>query len=90
MVLVVGPWGAAVFVAAVWLNRRWPLPIVAFSAVTGAVLINVLAGVRPAWPLVVLQGCALALAWAAVARAGLPRAAAGGVRSASVPAPDVR
>ncbi len=90
MVLVVGPWAAALFVAAVWLNRRWPLPVVAFSAVTGAVLINVVAGVRPAWPLVVLQGCALALAWAAVARAGLPRAAEVGAGSASAPAPDVR
>ena len=60
---------AALCLSAVGL-RRAPLPHVAFAAVLVAVAVAVVVGVRPeGWPTVV-QGCALAVAWAAVLRAG--------------------
>ncbi len=85
MLLVVGPWGLLVFAVGAVALRRAPLPVVAFAGVAIAAIVSTLGGVSPPWPLVAAQGCSLALAWAAVARAGTAGAA-----SASTPARDAR
>ncbi len=77
--LTLGLPGLAVLLVAALALRRASLPAVAFLGVMVAVVVAVVAGVRPeGWPSVV-EGCALALAWAAVLRSG----------GASTPAPVV-
>lgn len=67
VVMVLGPWGLLAWSVAALVVRRFNLPVVAFSAVTVAVLLSAVAGVRPASAVIVLQGCALATALAALA-----------------------
>ncbi len=93
VVLVLGPWGLLAWAVATLLVRRLNLPVVAFVAVTVAVLLSAVAGVRPASVVVVLQGCALATALAALAWAAQrdrTGASADGATSGSSAAPDVR
>ncbi len=93
VVLVLGPWGLLAWSIAALLVRRLNLPVVAFTAVTVAVLLSAVAGVRPGPVVVVLQGCALATALAALAwaaRGDGTKASANGVTSGSSAAPDVR
>ncbi|MEZ5186329.1 MAG: alpha-(1-_3)-arabinofuranosyltransferase family protein [Candidatus Nanopelagicales bacterium] len=77
VLLTLGPWGLLAFVVALLAVRRLPWAVVAFTAVMTAVLLAAVAGIRPAAAVVVLQGCALAAAWAAVLWAGWPRRLAG-------------
>ena len=93
VLLSMGPWGVLALGVGLVLVRRLPLPVVAFTSVTVAVVLAAVAGIRPVSAVVVLQGCALALAWAAVLLAGwrgpdVARPAATG--RASNAAPDAR
>jgi arabinofuranan 3-O-arabinosyltransferase len=90
VLLVLGPWGLLAFAAALVLSRRAPLPIVAFTAVTFAAILAAFGGVRPGSAVVVLQGCALAAAWAAIVWAGFGRATRTGSGSGSSPEPVAR
>ena len=85
VLLCLGPWGLLVFSGAALAMRRVPLPVVAFTAVVVTAALSTFGGVKPWWPLVAAQGIALAVAWAAVGRAGTAAA-----ESASTPAPDAR
>jgi arabinofuranan 3-O-arabinosyltransferase len=93
VLLVLGPWGLLVWGAGVLLMRRVSLPVVAFAGVSSAVLLSAAAGVRPASPVVALQGSALAIALAAVALAalrGISTETAHGGRNGSNAEPDAR
>ena len=90
VLLTLGPWGLLIGAAVLPLVRRTSPPIVAFSAVGAAVLLSALAGVRPGSVVTVLQGSALAVAWAAVVVAGWPRATGSGDRSVRRTVPDAR
>ncbi len=70
VLLTMGPWGALALGVGLVLVRRLPLSVVAFISVTVAVVLAAIAGIRPGSAVVVLQGLALALAWAAVLWAG--------------------
>ncbi len=70
VLLTMGPWGVLALGVGLVLVRRLPLPVVAFTSVTVAVVLAAVAGIRPGSAVVVLQGLALALAWAAVLWAG--------------------
>ncbi len=74
VLLVFGPWGLVAFGLALLAVRRAPLPVVAFTAVALAGILSAIAGIRPESAVVVLQGCALVTAWAAILWAGWPRA----------------
>lgn len=74
VLLTLGPWGLLASGAALLGLRKANsrrLAVIAFGGVAIAVLAAAAASLRPAAPIVVLQGCALALAWVAVALAGL-------------------
>ncbi len=77
VLFILGPWGVLAWGLAVLALRRASLPVVAFSAVSLAVLLSTVWHFRPPAVVVVLQGCALAIAWAAVMWAGWPVATAG-------------
>jgi arabinofuranan 3-O-arabinosyltransferase len=86
VILTFGPWGVVAFALGWVMAQRWNPPIVAAAAVMSAVLLSAAAGVRPAWPVVMLQGTALAVALAAVAWVAWSRATAVGDPSGSSPA----
>ncbi|HQR78875.1 MAG TPA: alpha-(1-_3)-arabinofuranosyltransferase [Actinomycetota bacterium] len=92
VLLTLGPWGVLAGGLAWLFVRRLPLPAVAFAGVLTAGVLSALAGVRPGSVVAVLQGCALATAWAVVLWAGLSdaKAAEAGGWSARSAAPDVR
>lgn len=92
VLLTLGPWGLLAFGVSALVLRKSALPVVAFVAVLVAAVVSALAGVRPASGASVLQGCALAVAWATVLLAGRTpaREAASDATSASTAAPDAR
>lgn len=72
VLLTLGLPGLAVLVViAALLRGRVSLPAVAFGGVLAAVAIAAVVGVRPQGWASVAQGCALAVAWAAVLKSGL-------------------
>ena len=88
VLLTLGPWGLVAFGAGLPWVRRLPLPVLAFGGVLIAVGLAAIAGVRPGSVVTVLQGLALAVAWAAIALAGL--GATSDATSVSSSAPDAR
>lgn len=90
VLLTLGPVGLATFAVAVFLLRRMPLPVVAAAGIMVAVSMTALGGVRADWPYVIVQGLALAVALAAVARAAWTMGGADVAGSGSTPATDVR
>lgn len=90
VLLTLGPIGLAAFAVAWWLVRRPAPAVVAGTAVMVAVGTAAVVGVRPAWPFVVLQGLALAVALAAVARVAWGDRAAVSASSGSTPGTVVR
>jgi arabinofuranan 3-O-arabinosyltransferase len=93
VLLVFGPWGLLAFGLALLVVRRLPLPVVAFTGVALAGALSAAAGIRPGSAEVVLQGCVLVTAWAAILWAGWPRVAgASGISPGhgSSAAPDAR
>lgn len=85
VLLTLGPWGLLVFGLAWFGLARAPLSLVAGGGVVLAGLVPAAFGIRLDWYWIVVQGCLLALAWAAVARASFPRASAADDPSASTP-----
>ncbi len=90
VLLTLGPWGLVAAAVAALLIRRAPLSVVAFVGVLIAVLLAAIAGIRPGSVVTVLQGSALAVAWAAVMLGGWSRARGSDAGSARTPAPDAQ
>ena len=88
VLLTLGPWGVLVFSAGVLVLWSRRLPLVAFTGVVIAAALAAVAGVKPGSAVTVLQGIALAVAWAGIALAGL--GATSSAPSASSSAPDAR
>ena len=88
VLLTLGPWGLLITAVAALLVRRLRLPVVAFIGVSLAAIVAAVAGVRPDSAAIVLQGSALAVAWAAVLMAGWPTAIGSSARSGSTSGPD--
>ncbi|MBK6763712.1 MAG: DUF3367 domain-containing protein [Micrococcales bacterium] len=85
VLLTLGPWGLAAFGAAVLVVRRRSLPWVTFTGVFIAAVLAALVGIRPGSAVTVLQGIALAVAWAGIALAGFGATSATSSASSSVP-----
>ena len=90
VLLTLGPWGVGIGAVAAVIIRRMPLPVVAFAGVSAAAVLAAIAGIRPGSAVIVLQGSALAVAWAAVLLACWPKAHGSSTGSASTSAPDAR
>lgn len=80
VLLTLGPWGLLFSVIAALIIRRRSLAVIAFAGVSLSAGLAAVAGVRPGSAVTVLQGSALATAWAAVLVANWPTAAGARVR----------